>query len=35
MDNLWSFLWQTLTLSVVGALLLLVKRLLADKLSPR
>ena len=24
MDNLWSFLWQTLTLSVVGALLLLV-----------
>ena len=35
MDNLWSFLLQTLTLSAVGVVLLALKRLLDDKLSPR
>ena len=35
MTNLWSFLLQTATVSLTAFLLLLVKRLLADKLSPR
>ena len=35
MDNLWSFLNQTLALSVTAALLLLLKKLFEDKLSPR
>ncbi|MGE9971790.1 M56 family metallopeptidase [Candidatus Pseudoscillospira sp. SGI.172] len=35
MRSLWGFLVQTLTVSLVAALLLVVKELLADKLSPR
>ena len=35
MVNIWSFLCQTLTASLVAALLLVVKRLFLDKLSPR
>lgn len=35
MTNIWSFLLQSLTISLVAALLLLVKALLGDKLSPR
>lgn len=35
MDNLWSFLLHTLNMSIVAGLLLFLKRLLRDKLSPR
>ncbi len=35
MTNIWSFLLQSLTVSLVAALLLLLKNLLGDKLSPR
>ena len=35
MYNIWTFLLQTVTVSLVAALLLAVKALLADKLSPR
>lgn len=35
MTNIWGFLVQTITVSLVAALLLVVKGLLADKLSPR
>lgn len=35
MPNIWSFCLQTLTVSLVSLLLLLIKRLLEDKLSPR
>lgn len=35
MDNIWEFLYQTVTVSLVAALLLLVKLLLRDKLPPR
>ena len=35
MGNIWEFLYQTLTVSIVAAALLLIKRLLRDKLSPR
>ena len=35
MINIWSFLWQTLTLAVTAAVLLVAKRLFLDKLSPR
>ena len=35
MGNIWEFLLQTLTVSLVAAVLLIVKYLLADKLSPR
>lgn len=35
MTNIWGFLMQTLTASLTAALLLVVKELLADKLSPR
>ena len=35
MDNLWAFLNQTLALSVTAVLLLLLKKLFEDKLSPR
>ena len=35
MGNIWEFLYQTLTVSIVAAALLLIKRLLHDKLSPR
>ena len=35
MTDLWGFLLQTLYVSLVGALLLLVKWLLRDKLTPR
>jgi len=35
MTNIWAFLLQTLTLSVTALLLLLIKRILEDKLSPR
>lgn len=35
MDNIWSFLNQTLTLSVTAVLILLLKKLFEDKLSPR
>ena len=35
MANLWAFLYQTLTLSVTAAVLLVAKRLFLDKLSPR
>lgn len=34
MANLWAFLYQTLTLSVTAAVLLIAKRLFLDKLSP-
>lgn len=35
MGNIWEFLLQTLTVSLTAAMLLIVKYLLADKLSPR
>lgn len=35
MGNIWDFLLQTLTVSLAAAVLLIVKYLLADKLSPR
>ena len=35
MENIWDFLAQTLTASVAAGLLLIVKRLFMDKLSPR
>ena len=35
MSNLWEFCLQTLTVSVAAALLLLLKRVFADKLSPK
>lgn len=35
MGNIWEFLLQTLTVSLAAAVLLIVKYLLADKLSPR
>ncbi|MCD8367796.1 MAG: M56 family metallopeptidase [Clostridiales bacterium] len=35
MTNLWAFLLQTLSVSAAAVLLLAVKRLFADKLSPR
>ena len=35
MDSIWSFLLQTLTVSLTAAVLLVLKRLLQDKLSPR
>ena len=35
MHTIWAFLLQTLSVSLVAAVLLLIKRLMADKLSPR
>lgn len=35
MYNIWSFLLQTTSVSIVAIMLLFVKKLLADKLSPR
>lgn len=35
MTNIWGFLNQTVTVSVVAAVLLIIKQLLNDKLSPR
>ena len=35
MSNLWEWLLQTLSVTLVAALLLLIKRMLEDKLSPR
>lgn len=35
MTNIWGFLNQTLTVSIVAAVLLIIKHLLNDKLSPR
>lgn len=35
MNNIWEFLLQTLSISLVAALLLVLKRLMEDKLSPR
>ena len=35
MTSIWGFLNQTLTVSIVAAVLLIVKELLNDKLSPR
>ncbi|WP_297210511.1 M56 family metallopeptidase [uncultured Flavonifractor sp.] len=35
MENIWSFLLQTLTVSIAAAVLLMAKRLFLDKLSPR
>ena len=35
MGNIWEFLLQTLTVSLAAAVLLIVKYLLTDKLSPR
>ena len=35
MTNIWGFLNQTLTVSLVAAVLLVIKNLLQDKLSPR
>lgn len=35
MHNIWEFLYQTLSVSLTAGLLLLVKRLFSDKLSPR
>lgn len=35
MENIWGFLLQTLSVSVVAAILLLLKKIFEDKLSPR
>ena len=35
MTNIWGFFEQTLTVSIVAAVLLVIKYLLIDKLSPR
>lgn len=35
MENIWSFLLQTLTVSIAAAVLLIAKQLFLDKLSPR
>lgn len=35
MGNLWGFLLQTIAVSIIAGVLLIVKRLLEDKLSPR
>ena len=35
MENIWSFLLQTITVSITAAVLLIAKRLFLDKLSPR
>lgn len=35
MYNIWGFLLQTISVSIVAAILLIVKHILADKLSPR
>ncbi|HIS44576.1 MAG TPA: M56 family metallopeptidase [Candidatus Scatomorpha merdigallinarum] len=35
MENIWEFIYQTLNVSLVAAVLLLVKWMLLDKLSPR
>ena len=35
MNNIWTFLTQTLSVSVVALLLLFLKGIMADKLSPR
>lgn len=35
MDNIWGFLLQTLSVSLVALVLLLIKRIFEDKLSPR
>ncbi len=35
MTNLWAFLLQTLSVTLVGLLLLVIKQLLQDKLTPR
>ena len=35
MSNIWEFLYQTLSVSLAAAVLLAVKWLLRDKLSPR
>ena len=35
MRNIWEFMYQTITVSTVACLLLVLKRMLADKLSPR
>lgn len=35
MENIWEFLYQTISVSVAAALLLIVKRLLNDNLPPR
>ena len=35
MENIWAFLLQTLTVSMVAALILFLKWLFQDKLSPR
>ena len=35
MENIWSFLLQTLSVSLIGLLLLVVKLLLRNRLSPR
>ena len=35
MTNIWEFLLQTLTVTIAAGLLLVIKELLRDKLSPR
>ena len=35
MENIWGMLLQTVIVSLTAALLLLIKRLMVDKLSPR
>ena len=35
MHNIWEFLLQTVSVTLVAALLLVMKRLFEDKLSPR
>ena len=35
MENIWAFILQTLTVSIVAALILFLKWLFQDKLSPR
>ncbi len=35
MNNIWEFLLQTATVTLVALFLLVIKRIFADKLSPR
>ena len=35
MTNIWAFLNQTLSVSIIAVLLLVIKYILKDKLSPR
>lgn len=35
MTNIWEFLMQTIEISIVALILLLLKKIFQDKLSPR